>query len=56
LKVTTQGFARAGAAIAAALRVPITVVQEGGYLCEVLPVNLVAFLGELRALHRAGRQ
>jgi acetoin utilization deacetylase AcuC-like enzyme len=56
LKVTTQGFSRAGAAIAAALRVPTAVVQEGGYLCEVLPVNLVAFLGELRALHRADRQ
>lgn len=43
LKVTTQGFARAGATIARA-GLPSVVVQEGGYLCDALPVNLRAFL------------
>jgi acetoin utilization deacetylase AcuC-like enzyme len=46
LKVTTQGFGRAAEAIGA-LRVPTAIVQEGGYLCPSLPVNLVAFLGQL---------
>jgi acetoin utilization deacetylase AcuC-like enzyme len=46
LKVTTQGFAAAGQAIGS-LRVPIVAVQEGGYLCPALPVNLVAFLRAL---------
>jgi acetoin utilization deacetylase AcuC-like enzyme len=45
LKVTTQGFGRAAEAIGA-LRVPTAIVQEGGYLCPSLPVNLVAFLGQ----------
>jgi acetoin utilization deacetylase AcuC-like enzyme len=44
LKVTTQGFGRAAESIAAALPVPTAIVQEGGYLCAVLPVNLVTFL------------
>jgi acetoin utilization deacetylase AcuC-like enzyme len=43
LKVTTQGFAAAAEAIGA-LRIPTAVVQEGGYLCPELPLNLVAFL------------
>jgi acetoin utilization deacetylase AcuC-like enzyme len=43
LKVTTQGFAEAGRRIAAA-GLPTAVVQEGGYLCEALPRNLLAFL------------
>ncbi|HSC05807.1 MAG TPA: hypothetical protein VLD59_03180, partial [Steroidobacteraceae bacterium] len=47
LKVTTQGFASAAAAIARALRVPTAIVQEGGYLCPALPLNLVAFLRQL---------
>jgi acetoin utilization deacetylase AcuC-like enzyme len=44
LQVTTQGFASVAAAIAHALRVPIAIVQEGGYLCPALPVNLISFL------------
>lgn len=43
LTVTTPGFARAARLIAAA-RLPTALVQEGGYLCEALPVNLAAFL------------
>jgi len=43
LKVTTPGFARAARLIAQA-RLPTAIVQEGGYLCEALPVNLSAFL------------
>ena len=43
LSVSTPGFARIGEAIAA-LGVPAVIVQEGGYLCEALPRNLVAFL------------
>jgi len=43
LKVTTDGFARAARAIAS-LQLPTAIVQEGGYLCPALPVNLVAFL------------
>ena len=43
LKVTQQGFNAAGEAIArAGLRTAI--VQEGGYLCPALPLNLIAFL------------
>ncbi len=42
-KITTAGFARAAALIAQA-RLPTVFVQEGGYLCEVLPANLTAFL------------
>jgi acetoin utilization deacetylase AcuC-like enzyme len=44
LKVTTEGFARAARTIAAA-GLPTALIQEGGYLCEALPRNLVAFLG-----------
>jgi acetoin utilization deacetylase AcuC-like enzyme len=54
LKVTTQGFGRAAEAIAA-LRVPTVIVQEGGYLCPALPVNLVTFLGQF-ARHAASRR
>lgn len=43
LKVTTDGFREAGALIASAC-LPTAFVQEGGYLCEALPRNLVAFL------------
>ena len=42
-KVTTDGFARAAEAIAS-FSGPVLLVQEGGYLCEALPKNLVAFL------------
>lgn len=43
LKVTTDGFARAAEHIAAA-GLPTVLVQEGGYLCEALPLNLATFL------------
>ncbi len=43
LKVTTPGFELAAAAIAAqGWRTAI--VQEGGYLCAALPINLIRFL------------
>lgn len=43
LAVTTDGFRRIGAAIAG-LDLPSVLVQEGGYLCDALGDNLVAFL------------
>jgi acetoin utilization deacetylase AcuC-like enzyme len=43
LAVTTPGFARIGAAIAAT-RLPLVLVQEGGYLSEDLGRNLTRFL------------
>jgi acetoin utilization deacetylase AcuC-like enzyme len=51
LRVTTEGFARAGGLIAAAGH-RTALVQEGGYLCEALPRNLVAFLGAFDAGRR----
>jgi acetoin utilization deacetylase AcuC-like enzyme len=43
LKVTREGFAQAARAIAQ-LALPTVIVQEGGYLCPALPLNLIAFL------------
>ena len=43
LKVTREGFTRAAQAIAK-LALPTLLVQEGGYLCPALPLNLIAFL------------
>lgn len=43
LSVSTEGFARIGAAIAA-LGLPTVIVQEGGYLCDELGDNLAAYL------------
>lgn len=43
LKVTSDGFAKAASAIGS-LGLPTALVQEGGYLCPALPINLVAFL------------
>jgi len=43
LKVTRAGFSQAGQAIAQ-LALPTVMVQEGGYLCPALPLNLIAFL------------
>jgi acetoin utilization deacetylase AcuC-like enzyme len=42
-KITTDGFARAAALIAQTKR-PTVLVQEGGYLCDALPLNLSTFL------------
>ncbi len=44
LAVTTPGFARIAAAIAAQ-GWPLLLVQEGGYLCDGLGDNLTSFLG-----------
>ena len=44
LAVTEEGFARAGAAIAA-LRLPTAICQEGGYNTDVLGPLLARFLG-----------
>ena len=48
LAVTTAGFGRAGAAIAA-LGAPLVLVQEGGYLSPSLGANLTAFLAGFEA-------
>jgi len=44
LKITTEGFRRIAAALAA-LKMPTILVQEGGYMCDDLGRNLAAFLG-----------
>jgi len=43
LSITTNGFKRMGGAIGA-LGLPSLIVQEGGYLCDELSDNLLAFL------------
>ena len=43
LSITTEGFGKIGAAIAA-LNLPTVYVQEGGYLSDVLTDNLASFL------------
>jgi len=43
LSVSTEGFARIGAAIAAH-GLPTVIVQEGGYLCDELGDNLASYL------------
>jgi acetoin utilization deacetylase AcuC-like enzyme len=48
LKITTDGFARIGAAVAR-LRLPSVLVQEGGYLSDILGDNLAAFLAGFEA-------
>ena len=50
LNVTTEGFARAAEAIAGRA-LPTAIVQEGGYLCDALPLNLIAFLQAFEARH-----
>lgn len=44
MSITTNGFRRIGAAIAG-IGLPTVIVQEGGYLSDVLGDNLTAFLG-----------
>ena len=44
LKVTTTGFAAIAKRIASRPW-PTVMIQEGGYLCDGLPKNLIAFLG-----------
>lgn len=48
LEVTTEGFRRIGAAIAR-LGLPTVLVQEGGYLSDILGDNLTAVLGGFEA-------
>jgi acetoin utilization deacetylase AcuC-like enzyme len=43
MKITTPGFARIGARLAA-LALPAVLVQEGGYLSDALGPNLASFL------------
>ncbi|HSU69703.1 MAG TPA: hypothetical protein VLJ39_22655, partial [Tepidisphaeraceae bacterium] len=43
MSITTGGFKRIGAAIAQ-IGLPTVIVQEGGYLSDVLGDNLTAFL------------
>jgi acetoin utilization deacetylase AcuC-like enzyme len=45
LAVTTEGFARQGAAIAA-LDLPVVIVQEGGYDIDTIGANVVAFVSQ----------
>ncbi|MDJ0627569.1 MAG: histone deacetylase family protein [Rhodobacter sp.] len=48
LAVTTEGFTRIGAAIAATGR-PLLLVQEGGYVSDALGGNLTSFLNGVQA-------
>jgi len=48
LAVTTEGYARAGRAIAG-LGLPCALIQEGGYDCASLGANLAAFLAAFAA-------
>jgi acetoin utilization deacetylase AcuC-like enzyme len=48
LKITTDGFRRIGEAIAR-FGLPTVIVQEGGYLSDILGANLTATLGGFEA-------
>jgi len=48
LRVSTGGFRVIAARIAAGLRLPTLIVQEGGYLCDELGENLSQFLQGLQ--------
>jgi acetoin utilization deacetylase AcuC-like enzyme len=52
LKVTTDGFRLAGERIGRT-PLPVLLVQEGGYLCDELAGNLLAFLEGFEAAHHA---
>ena len=43
MRLTTKGFERIGAAVAA-IGLPTVIIQEGGYLCDDLGRNLTAFM------------
>jgi acetoin utilization deacetylase AcuC-like enzyme len=49
LSITTNGFSRMGGAIGA-LGLPSLIVQEGGYLCDEMADNLLAFLSGFEAV------
>jgi len=44
LAISTAGFNRIGTRIAATLKLPTVIVQEGGYLCPQLGENLASFI------------
>jgi acetoin utilization deacetylase AcuC-like enzyme len=48
LKITTDGFRRIGEAIAR-FGLPTVIIQEGGYLSDILGANLTATLGGFEA-------
>ena len=48
LAVTTEGFRRVGAAIAR-MGLPTMLVQEGGYLSDILDTNLTAVLARFES-------
>jgi acetoin utilization deacetylase AcuC-like enzyme len=48
LKITTDGFRRIGEAVAR-IGLPTVIVQEGGYLSDILGANLTATLGGFEA-------
>ncbi len=48
LKVTTAGFGRIGAAVAR-MGLPTVIVQEGGYLSDILGANLTSTLAGFEA-------
>ncbi len=48
LSITTNGFTRMGGVIGA-LGLPSLIVQEGGYLCDEMADNLLAFLNGFQA-------
>jgi len=50
LAVTTEGFAEAAKRIANSVSCPTVIIQEGGYDCEELGKNLVAFLQEFSSI------
>ncbi len=52
LSITTEGFARI-AEVIGRLGLPSVLVQEGGYLCEDLGLNLRSFLGAFREVRLA---
>lgn len=49
--VTTDGFSKAASMIAG-LGLPTVLVQEGGYLCDALPLNLSVFLKSFESAHQ----
>ena len=48
LGVSTEGFGKIGRAIAERLPGPTVIIQEGGYLCDELGLNLASFLNGFR--------
>ncbi|MBB3771956.1 acetoin utilization deacetylase AcuC-like enzyme [Angulomicrobium tetraedrale] len=51
LSVSTPGFRRIGERIGG-IGLPTVIVQEGGYICDALGDNLIAFMDGFRSAHR----